>query len=201
MHRSRMCGLRGSRSCRRSPSRATMASRPTRSRCTVVSPPSLNGACCPTFHCSGRLRRPLSANVEPMHKSLTPQSNVLLMSVWAVTLLGASAIAWPATIWLAGMNFALGAIAGCLQAIALRHSAEAFRASQTAMQVREAMMSTSSGKLSIALLWGAAAVAIVWSLTGKSDNPVAVWLSGYASFALARELFSFSAIRRLAQVA
>lgn len=62
-------------------------------------------------------------------------------------------------------------------------------------------MSTSFGKLSIALLWGAAAVAIVWSLTGKSDNPVAVWLSGYASFALARELFSFSAIRRLAQVA
>lgn len=121
--------------------------------------------------------------------------------MWALVSLGAGFIAWPAATWLACTTFVLGVVSGNLQAIALRQSAEAFRAAKTALQVRQAMAATTSGKLSIALLWGAVAVAVVWAFAGKGGNPLAVLLSGYASFALARELFSFTAVRQLAQAA
>lgn len=123
------------------------------------------------------------------------------MSTCAFVSLGAGFITWPAAAWLACTTFALGVVSGALQASAIRNSAEAFLAASTALQVRQAMTATTSGKFSIALLWGAVAVAAVWAFAGKGGNPLAVLLSGYASFALARELFSFIAVRQLVRTA
>lgn len=137
----------------------------------------------------------------PMRQSLTPRSNVLLLSMWTLVLFGAGLVAWLGARWLACTTFFLGAVAGGLQTNALRESSAAFREASTAIQVRQAMTATSAGKLSIALLWVASAIAIIWALAGGLGNPLAVVFAGYASFALAREIFSFAAVKHLAQAA
>lgn len=82
----------------------------------------------------------------------------------------------------------LGAFAGVLQARALAARRGEFLTSRTAMDVRRAALASVPGKLSIVLLWGTGVAALVWAIHSNPRNPFFIWLAGYTSFSMARDL-------------
>ena len=120
---------------------------------------------------------------------------VILVGVLAIAL----AVSWPTAFPLVCVTLPLGILAGASQTRALAANREAFRSSQTALEVRRALVSTRAGKLSVVLLWGTGILALVWAIAVRPSNPVVVWLAGQASFSLARECCSLPALVRLAK--
>jgi hypothetical protein len=135
-----------------------------------------------------------------VHKSLTPRFNVTLIAIWLVVLGVALAMAWQRSLLLVCITLSLGVVAGLLQARALSATPDTFRSAGTAMEVRRALVSTLPGKLSIILLWGTGAAALVWAVVADPSNPILIWLAGYASFSVARESCTLPAVLRLSQL-
>ena len=134
-----------------------------------------------------------------MHKSLTPQFNIILLTIWFGVLALSLYFGWPHVSGIAGITFVAGMAAGTLQARALVNSAEKFRISETARQIRSTLVSTRPGKYAILLLWGTVIGVVIWVVVTKPNNPIIFLFSAYAAFALARELFSLKATFILAR--
>jgi len=132
-----------------------------------------------------------------MHKSLEPSANFILIFIWAVVLVSALVLGWPEVVSVVVVTFVLGWFSGMLQAHALTQSANQFRTSETAKEVRSALASTPQGKYSIWLLWGTTVGLLVWVLYINSGNPFILWLAGYAAFSFAREIFALRGVFQL----
>jgi hypothetical protein len=133
-----------------------------------------------------------------MHKSLTPGFNVILIIIITGVLAIALVLSWRHALMLIYVTVPLGIAAGVAQVRALAANPEGFRSSKTAIEVRRALLSTASGKLSVVLLWGTGVFALIWAIAVNPSNPIIVWLAGQASFSLARECCSLPSLLRLA---
>jgi hypothetical protein len=127
-----------------------------------------------------------------------PRFNALMVAILFGILSLALLISWHKALTLVCVTVPLGLLAGVLQARALAANPGGFRSSETAMDVRRALLSTSAGKLSIVLLWGTGILALVWAVAVNPSNPILIWVAGQASFSLARECCSLPALVRLA---
>jgi hypothetical protein len=136
-----------------------------------------------------------------MHKSLTLRANITFSLLWAGLLVAMLAMNWPQSLIPVALTFMLGVIAGGLQVRALDASAQKFREAKSAAQVRQALVSTRAGKVSVALLWAVGIGALIWAFVSSPHSPLVLWVPAYASFALARELVALPAIVRLGALA
>ena len=87
-----------------------------------------------------------------MHASLRPRNNRSLIVVWAIAVTALACFTTHPWI-LVTVGASLGAIAGVLQAAAVRASTEAFLATKTALDVRRAFQTSRPGRLSIQVVW------------------------------------------------
>lgn len=132
-----------------------------------------------------------------MHTSLTTRANIVLILLWGGILIGMLTMNWPLPGAPVGLAFALGIAAGLLQTHAMRDMRDQFRGANTAKEVRRVLISTRSGKLAVALLWGTAVGMLVWAFLLVPKSPLVLWIPTYASFAFARELTALPAVMRL----
>ena len=132
-----------------------------------------------------------------MHATLTVRGNIMLAAAWGAVLAVCLYLSWPRAALGAALAVVVGVFAGTLQARALAASSESFRAAASAIEVRKAMVLSSAGKASVALIWLVGIAAVVSALALDRANALAFILAVYAAFALARELSSLGAIRRL----
>jgi hypothetical protein len=80
-----------------------------------------------------------------------------------------------------------GLLAGVLQARSIYSHRLEFLSAHTALQVRAALTSSISGKVSIALLWLAGSALIALLIRGGEYATVQTIVGSYATFSLARE--------------
>jgi hypothetical protein len=133
-----------------------------------------------------------------MHKSLTPRFNLICVALY-LSLLSLVLIltSWQQSIRLIFIALLVGAVAGVLQARAMAVRPKQFLTSGTTMDVRRAILASMPGKLSLVLLWGTAASSLVWAIRSNPSNPFFIWIAGYTSFAVARDLCALRAVFRL----
>ena len=122
-----------------------------------------------------------------MHKSLRPQSSLLLISIWAAVIIAfLFGVRHPSKILVLGIGAVAGSVAGALQLRAMRESRERFLAAKNAEEVRAALMSSKSGRFSTYSLYVVVGILVTMALI----DPATVWagvLAGYASYALLRD--------------
>ena len=101
---------------------------------------------------------------------------------------------FPALSLVAGVLFGLGA--GFMQSQSLTTAPDVFRSAKTAMAVRAALMSTTSGKRAIQVQWVLLPLLLVSAYrTGNPFSPVA----GFAMFMCVRDLVALKAVKGLTQ--
>jgi hypothetical protein len=132
-----------------------------------------------------------------MHPTLSPFGNLVVATASGIlaavlTLLFPSESLVPLV-----LGCVFGAIAGALQARAIRLNPSAFSGARTAMDVRRTFMASRPGKASIGVQWVAAAVIVVVALSLSPRQKFSGSFAGYFAFMFVRELFSFPATRLL----
>lgn len=133
-----------------------------------------------------------------MHKSLTPRFNVFYSGLCLAALLLAIMLSpWRQSLTLIGITLPLGVLAGALRARALNDRQVEFLQAKTTMEVRRALVASLSGTVSIVLLRATFVISLFWIVDVNTHARFFVWLSGFASFSLARNLFALPALRRL----
>lgn len=129
-----------------------------------------------------------------MHYTLTPRGNAALMALMAAALLVCFLTGnGPSLPILAGFVVA-GAFSGLLQNIALRHSVSQFQSATSALQVRAALVSSASGKGSVALLWLNGVALGLLLVYGGQYATIQTIVGAYAAFSLVREVATFPAL-------
>ena len=125
-----------------------------------------------------------------MHTSLQPKTNAKLLVIWGVVALIVAVVATP-TPWLfIGGGLVLGAWAGIIQLRALRESAAALVATQTAMEVRRVLSSSRSGRLYLYAFWFSMVLLFALAFYFLRGRAVVGLLAGYSAFAFMRELLT-----------
>ena len=122
-----------------------------------------------------------------MHKSLTPQHNLLLIVFWALivaTFIFGSA--YPNKLFMLGVGIIFGIFIGVLQVRALQESKDQFLSAKTALEVRAAMMSSRSGRAAIYILYVAAGSLLLIAFTQHEVAGFGL-IAGYAALAFIRE--------------
>ena len=87
-----------------------------------------------------------------------------------------------------------GAFAGLLQNNALRYSVSQFQSATSALQVRAALVSSASGKGSVALLWLNGVALVLLLIYGGQYATIQTIVGAYAAFSLVREAAAFPAL-------
>ena len=131
-----------------------------------------------------------------MHSSLKLQTNIIMIIAFAFVAAAASILThpFPAVALAAGVIFGLGA--GLMQSQSLANAPDAFRSAKTAMAVREALKSTTSGKRAIQIQWILLPLLLVSAYwTGNPFGPVA----GFAMFMCVRDIVALKAVKGLTQ--
>jgi hypothetical protein len=93
-----------------------------------------------------------------------------------------------------------GAIQGVLQRRAIRGGTARFRAARTALEVREALKSTASGRAQIRILWGSLPIYLVAALVGGAPTLSRMELGVFSAILaqwFVRESLTLSACRHL----
>jgi hypothetical protein len=136
-----------------------------------------------------------------VHTSLLPKSNLVLLAVWAATVVIVSLVA-PTTPWLLlGLGGFFGLCSRLLQIRALRESKSALITTQTAMDVRRALSSSRYGRLYLYALWGAVVLLLFAAYYLQTGGAHFGALAGYAAFAALRELLTLRSIYELQALA
>lgn len=133
-----------------------------------------------------------------MHSSLKLNTNIIMIIVFAFVAAVASTLthAFPAIPLAAGVIFGIGA--GLMQSQSLATAPDAFRAVKTALAVRAALMSTTSGKRAIQIQWILLPLLLIFAYwSGNLFGPVA----GFATFMSVLDLVALKAVKGLAQTA
>ena len=127
------------------------------------------------------------------HFTLRPGFNVFLIVVWG---LAAGLFVWvvrPHPFLLTGVGAAAGLFAGILQRRSIRSAPATFAGARSVLDVRQALMSNRSGKLSIAMIWIAGLVLAVIAMIEGGNAPLG-FAAGYAMFMFVREVVAFRAV-------
>lgn len=135
-----------------------------------------------------------------MHASLKPRTNLRLLAVWLLSAIVMSVLA-KSTPWiLLASGVILGAIGGGVQLRVFRQAPDALLASNTLMDVRRAMTSTSAGRLYFYVLWASVLLLLALSiyLLGKDFPPG--WAAGYCALGFTRELVTLRGVLELASI-
>ena len=133
-----------------------------------------------------------------MHPSLTPTGNVLLAVLWAIVA-AVLVFIFPEFMPVAVVGLLFGVVAGVLQGRALDTHPEAFAEAADTRHVRNAFLSTRSGKAAIVVQWCSVAVILAMSLIFSRQRYFICAIAGYVSFMFVRELVAFPSVRRLAR--
>ena len=128
-----------------------------------------------------------------LHFSLTARFNVFLIIATGLVASLLVLLLRPRPVVPVAIGLVAGAVTGALQRLSIRTSPADFARSQTALEVRRALMSNRPGKLSIAVLWATGVVLLIVALT-RASSPLLEFAAGYASFMLARETLSFGVL-------
>ena len=134
--------------------------------------------------------------VTHMDTSLKLQTNIIMIIAFALVSAAGSIIThpFPALSLAAGIIFGLGA--GFMQRQSLTLAPAAFRSANTALAVRAALMSTTSGKRAIHAQWILLSLLLASAYwTGNPFAPVA----GFAVFMCVRDLVALKAVKGLTQ--
>jgi hypothetical protein len=149
--------------------------------------------------CNGGNFAPAMADAR-LHASLRVGTNLVLAGLWLVGLVGLVVVQREVPWTLISLGLASGVIQGVLQGRAIRDETARFRAARTALEVREALRSTASGRAQIKILWASLAiylvVALVRSAPTLSSTELGVFSAMLAQW-FARESLTVSACRHL----
>ena len=134
-----------------------------------------------------------------MHFTLTSRGNALIGSLWCAVL-AVSAVLEPRASAAIVIAFAIvGLAAGLFQGRAIRENSTLLVAAVTSRDVRKVLVSSSPGKLSVALLWIVGAAILVLLFRGGEYGTLSTAIGSYAAFSLAREMASLPAVVALAK--
>jgi uncharacterized membrane protein len=130
-----------------------------------------------------------------MHATLKPGTNAALIAASALVVAAAFFFTRPPPVIPALVGAFCGVIVGRLQSRAIEGARAALRETETAWDVRRALMAAASGRRAIRLQWVAAAVVVA----------VAVWLgmplggsaAGYGLLMCVRDLLTLRAVIQL----
>jgi len=135
-----------------------------------------------------------------VHASLSPKINAILLPVWIAGAVSVSLIAPAVPSVLLALGVVLGAALGMLQRRALRESRAALIASQSAMDVRQALAATGSGRAYLYALYGSVllvfAAAYAIPLGGTHFGAIAAYfaLTAVRELITLRETFVLQAL-------
>jgi xanthosine utilization system XapX-like protein len=132
-----------------------------------------------------------------MHSSLKLQTNIFMIIACALVAGVFSILThpFPAIPMFAGTIF--GLVAGLLQSQSIIVARDAFRSAETAMAVRQALMSTTSGKRAIQIQWVLLPILLVSAY--RLGNPLGGAVAGFALFMCVRDLMALKAVIGLTQ--
>ncbi len=125
-----------------------------------------------------------------MHTSLQPKTNAKLLAIWGVVAVAVAVVASPTPWPFLGSGLVLGACAGIIQLRALRESAAALVATQTAMEVRRVLSSSRSGRLYLYVFWFSVVALFALAFYFLRGRAFVGLLAGYSAFAFMRELLT-----------
>ncbi len=131
-----------------------------------------------------------------MHASLKLQTNLVIIIACAVAAVAASVLThpFPAIPLIAGTIFGLAA--GLMQSQSIIAASDTFRSAETAMAVRHALTSTTSGKRAIQIQWILLPLLLASALW--IGNPFGA-VAGFALFMCVRDLVALKAVMGLTQ--
>jgi hypothetical protein len=133
-----------------------------------------------------------------MHRSLTPAFNRKLMLAWASIVFAVMLWNWRASLPAIAVGIILGLILGLLQYRAVIQSSVQLLSSETALDVRRALTSNSTGQLYIRLLWISFALLLLAAIQAAQQQPLVPYVGGLAAMWLVREGLTYRATLRLA---
>ena len=137
-----------------------------------------------------------------MHASLQPKTNAKLLVIWGVVALAVALVASPTPWPFLGGGLVLGACTGVIQLRALRESAAALVATETAMEVRRILSSSRYGRLYLYAFWFSMVMLFALAFYFLRGRAFVGLLAGYSAFAFMRELLTLrgtSELHRLSQ--
>jgi hypothetical protein len=131
-----------------------------------------------------------------MHSSLKLQTNVVIIVACALIAIVVSVLTKPFPVihLIAGTVF--GLIAGFMQSQSIVVARDSFRSAETAMAVRQALTSTTTGKRAIQIQWILLPLLIASALL--TGNPFGM-VAGFAIFMCIRDLVALKAVTGLSQ--
>jgi hypothetical protein len=132
-----------------------------------------------------------------MHGSLSRKTNrVIIAGSASVAVVLALLISQRSLIVFCGIGAGLGAVGGVLQARALSSHPAEFAKTETALDVRRALLASRDGERAIRLGWTCAFLLFVASfLLGGDLLAPARWLTGYLVFMAVRDAAAYPALR------
>ena len=126
--------------------------------------------------------------------TLSPRTNLLLISIWAIVVISAFEIVQPRLpLTIAIVGGLCGALSGILQHLSIRQDPRGFLAASSLMGVRRALTTTAWGRRYIAWLWFSkfALVLITLLLIRKPPSRVLFgYLTAYFSIMLVRDIIT-----------
>jgi hypothetical protein len=128
------------------------------------------------------------------HTTLSPRTNLLLISIWAIVIVSAFVVVQPRLPFTLAIAGGLcGALAGVMQHLSIRRDRRGFLAASSLMGVRRALTNTAWGKRYIAWLYFSnfALVLITFLLIRKPLPQVLFgYLTAYFSLMLVRDIIT-----------
>jgi hypothetical protein len=128
------------------------------------------------------------------HTTLSPRTNLLLISIWVIVLVSAFVVVQPRLPFTLAIAGGLcGALAGIMQHLSISHDTRGFLAASSLMGVRRALTNTAWGRRYIAWLYFSkfALVLITFLLIRKPLSQVLFgYLTAYFSLMLVRDIIT-----------
>ena len=140
----------------------------------------------------------LSKAFPVMHASLKPATNFILLAVWCAVVIAIITLLSPVPWLFIALGLPVGAWAGTLQLHALRETPAVFLKTRTMMDVRDALRSSSSGRLYGRVFWILMLFLLILAIWLQPRRQVSLGiLAGYCSFSFARDLLSLRGVFEL----
>jgi hypothetical protein len=129
-----------------------------------------------------------------MHSSLKLKTNIVIIVTCGIVAAIVTTLSHPFPVASLILGVLTGLTAGYLQRKSIASTPSAFKSAETAMAVRQALTSTTSGKRAIQIQWVFLPLLIVISF--RNGNPLGA-VAGFAIFMCVRDLVGLSAVKGL----
>ncbi len=127
------------------------------------------------------------------HFTLKIRSNIIFIVLWIAGIMISLFISQPKPLITILVGILFGLPCGILQRRGLSENTDAFLAAGTALDVREVMANSKSGKRALQIQWlGAGAILILSAI--QPANPILSALSGYCALMLVRDVITLKMV-------